>query len=52
MPEVQVGFRAVVRDIYLAVLERIHRSRVDVEIRVELLNGHPEPAELQKQADG
>jgi hypothetical protein len=34
--EVEIGLRAVVGDEDLAVLERRHRSRVDVEIRVEL----------------
>ena len=34
--EVEVGLGAVVGDVDLAVLERAHRARVDVEVRVEL----------------
>jgi len=34
--KIQVGFRAVVGDEYLAVLERAHRPRIDVDIRIEL----------------
>ena len=36
--EVEVGFRAVLGDEHLAVLERIHRARIDVEVRIELLH--------------
>ena len=35
--EVEIGLGAVLGDEHLAVLERAHRARVDVEIRVELL---------------
>ena len=35
--EVQVGLGAVVQDEHLAVLERVHRARIDVDVRVELL---------------
>src|SRR5689334_24635184 len=41
--EIEVGFRAVVGDEYLAVLERRHRPWIDVEIWIELhdRNAHP-----------
>ena len=48
---VQVGLRAVVGDEDLAVLERVHRARVDVEVRVELLHGHPQAAHLEQPAE-
>ena len=35
--EVEVGFRAVVQHIHLAVLVRAHGARVDVDVRVEFL---------------
>jgi hypothetical protein len=38
VPDVEVGFRAVLGDEHLAVLERVHRSRIDVQIGVELLH--------------
>ena len=37
--DVEVGLGAVVGDEDLAVLERVHRAGVDVEVRVELLHG-------------
>ena len=37
VPEVEVGLAAVVGDEHLAVLEGVHRARVDVDVRVELI---------------
>jgi hypothetical protein len=42
VPDVEVGLGAVVGDEHLAVLERVHRARVDVEVRVELLHHDPQ----------
>ncbi len=36
--EVEVGLRAVVRHVHLAVLERRHRAGIDVDVRIELLH--------------
>ena len=36
--DVEVGLGAVVGDEDLAVLERVHRARIDVQVRVELLH--------------
>ncbi|GAB3507540.1 hypothetical protein GCM10027521_63760 [Amycolatopsis cihanbeyliensis] len=38
MTDIEIGLRAVLGDEDLAVLERVHRARVDVEVRVELLH--------------
>ena len=51
MADVQVGFRAVIGDEYLTVLERIHGARVDIQVRVELLHAHPQAAQLKQPAD-
>ena len=48
--EVEVGLPAVVGDEDLAVLERVHRPGVDVDVRIELLQRHPETAELEQPA--
>ena len=48
--QVEVGLGAVVGDEHLAVLEGAHGARVDVEIGVELLDGHLEPAALEQPA--
>ena len=50
--EVEVGFRAVFGNEHFAVLERAHRSRVDVEVSVELLAEHAVPHALEKGANG
>ena len=50
VPQVEVGLGAVVGDEHLAVLERAHGARVDVEIGVELLDGHLESAALEQPA--
>ena len=49
--DVEVGLRAVVGHEDLAVLERVHRARVDVEIRVELLHDHAQSASGEQVAE-
>ena len=49
--EVEVGLAAVVGDEHLAVFERVHRARVDVDVRVELLQGDPQATELEEAAE-
>ena len=49
--DVEVGLGAVVGDEDLAVLERVHRAGVDVEVRVELLHGDAQPARLEQAAE-
>src|SRR5918995_4888271 len=48
VPEVEVGLGAVLRDEHLAVLERAHRARVDVDVRVEFLDRHGQSARYQQ----
>jgi hypothetical protein len=52
VPEVEVGLTAVVGDEHLAVLEGVHRARVDVDVRVELLHRDPQPPGLQEAPQG
>jgi hypothetical protein len=49
--EVEVRLRAVVEHVNLAVLIRAHRARVDVQVGVELLDAHGEPARLEQRAE-
>ena len=51
VPDVQVGLGAVVGDEDLAVLERVHRPGVHVEVGVELLHRDPQTAGLQQAAE-
>src|SRR5262249_372877 len=48
VPQVEVGLTAVIGDEHLAVLERVHRPGVDVDVRVELLQGDPEASTLEQ----
>ena len=55
MAEVEVSLGAVLGDEDLAVLERAHRARVDVDVRVELLErdrevpGHEQPSDRRRR---
>ena len=50
--EVEVGLGAVLGHEDLAVLERAHRARVDVEVWIALLERHLHPARLEQGAQG
>jgi hypothetical protein len=50
MAQVEVRLRAVVEHIDFAVLERAHRARIDVEVRVELLQGDLQAAVFEQRA--
>ena len=49
--QVEVRLGAVLGDEHLAVLERAHRARVDIDVRVELLDLDPLPAAHEEAAD-
>ena len=51
MPEIKVGLTAVIGNEDLAVLKRIHRAGIEVDVRVELAHRHPQPARLQQPAE-
>ena len=48
--EIQVGFGAVLSDEHLAVLERAHRARIDVDVGVELDHRDLEATGLENRA--
>ena len=50
VPDVEVGLGTVVGDEDLAVLERVHRPGIDVEVGVQLLHRHAETAGPQQAA--
>ncbi len=52
VPQIEVGFRAIVRDEHLAVLIRAHRARVDIDVRVEFLYRNLIAARLQQTPQG
>jgi CTP synthase len=49
---VEIGFCAVVSDVDLAVLERRHRSGIDVEVRIEFHDRHAQTALDEKPSYG
>jgi hypothetical protein len=49
--QVEVGLGAVVGDVDLAVLERAHGARIDVDVGIELDHGDPQAAGLQQRAE-
>src|SRR5205823_3651567 len=50
--QVEVGLGAVVQHEHLAVLERVHGARVDVDVGVELLERDAEAARLEEPGQG
>ncbi len=50
--EVEVGLAPVLGDEDLAMLERVHRAGVDVDVGVELAHRDPEPTRFEKPAEG
>ncbi|SKG39482.1 Uncharacterised protein [Mycobacteroides abscessus subsp. abscessus] len=51
MADVEVGLCAVLGDEDLTVLERVHRARIDIQVRVELLHAHPQSPGDQQVAE-
>ena len=51
VPQIEVGLRTVFGDVALAVLVGVERPGIDVDVRVELLNGHRIAARLQQAGD-
>ena len=49
--DVEIGLGAVLGDEDLAVLERAHRARIDVQVRVELLGRDGEAARFEEAAE-
>jgi hypothetical protein len=52
MTEVEVGFRSVVQDEDLAVLEGVHRARIDVDVGIQLLDDDLRTAGFEEAAEG
>ncbi len=40
MPQVEIGFRPVVRDEHFPVLDGVHGSGINIDVRVKFLHGH------------
>jgi len=51
VPDVQIGLGSVVGDEDLAVLERVHRAGVHVQVRIKLLHVDPQSPRLEQAAE-
>jgi hypothetical protein len=47
MSEIEIGFGAILGHEHFAVLERAHRARIDVDVGIQLQQGHPQPPGFQ-----
>src|SRR5438093_1148022 len=50
MSEIEIGLSAVVQHVNFTVLEGIHCSRIDVEIRIELLQNNAQSARFEQRS--
>ena len=50
--EVEIGLGPIIEDENLAVLERVHRPRIDVDVRIEFLEDDLETARGEEPAEG
>jgi len=51
VPKIQIGFCAVIRYIDLSMLERVHGSRIHIDVRIEFLQGYGKPAAFKQCSD-
>ena len=51
MAQIQVCLRTILRNEYFAVLNRVHGTGVDVDVRVKFLHGDRISSGLQKTAE-
>ncbi len=51
MPEIEVGFSPVIRDKNLTVLERIHRSRINIDVGIEFEHVDSQAPAFHKSGD-
>ena len=50
--EIEVGFSAVIGNENFSVLDRVHGTRIDVDVRIEFLHGNFVAAGFQKTSQG
>src|SRR5690606_11267055 len=51
VPEIEIGLAAIVQHVDLAVLVGAHRPGIDVDVRIELLHPHAQPAGFEQHPD-
>jgi len=48
MPQIQIGLRTVIQNKYFPMLEWIHRSRIDIQIRIKFHIHNLQPSSLKQ----
>ena len=51
MADVEIGFRAILGHIDLAMLERVHGAGIDIDVRVEFLLQHTQSPAAQQTSE-
>jgi hypothetical protein len=51
MAKVKVGFGAIIEHVNFAMLERVHRSGIDVQVGIELLEENPLFAKFEQGSE-
>ena len=49
--EVEIGLPAIIGDEHLAMLEWVHRAGINIDVRVELLDRHPEATGFEESTE-
>ena len=52
MAQIEIGFRSVLGDKHLSVLERAHRPRIDVDVRIKFGHADFKPACFKDGSQG
>jgi len=51
VPQIQIGFCAVIGNVNLSVLKRIHCSRININVRIEFLNRYRKTPAFKERSD-
>jgi len=51
MSEIQIRFGPVIRDINFSMLERVHGTRINIDVWIKLLDGYRQATAFEKCPD-
>ena len=49
--EIKISLRTVIEHINFAVLERVHCPRINIQVRIKLLENHPQPTCFEQRPE-
>ena len=50
--QIEIGLGSIIRDVHFTMLIRIHRTRIDIDVRIEFQDRDRKATLLQEQSDG